>query len=639
MSSGSTTATGFAHHYGKNHPSQQKNSWGLTIGAMGVVFGDIGTSPLYTLRECFTQTHLEIGVPNVYGFLSLIFWALTLVVTVKYIIFMMQANNRGEGGIMALAALAQHGTRRKPRLSFGILAIAVLGMALFYGDGMITPAISVISAVEGLKVFSPTFSHMVVPLALIILVGLFSVQRFGTRIVGYIAGPVTLVWFATLAGLGVWHIIDNPAVLAAINPYYAFLFFVDHGDVALLTLGAVVLCVTGAEAVYSDMGHFGPKPIKAAWFRAVYPALLLNYFGQGALLLSDPTTIESPFYNLVPTWGVLPLVLLATLATIVASQAVITGAFSLTQQAISMGLLPRMRVLHTDGEHKGQIYIPRVNWMLMLGVVLLVLGFRTSADLAHMYGMAVTGTMLCDTLLLLVIVYKIWRKKWLALVLGAVFLAVDGAFFGANLLKITEGGWLPLSAGLAIFALMMTWREGRAFLVARRRAASMTVAEFMQKIDVERPHRVHGTAVYMAYLPDVAPYPLLHNYEHNKTLHERVVLMTVRTEDRPVVDDAHRVVVGEEGNGVWHLIVRYGYTETPRILGALAIARRQGFSLNVAETSFFLGRDRVVASRRPPMAAWRMALFMWMAHTSTSASDYFNLPRARVVEIGAQIDM
>ncbi|MGE3771231.1 MAG: potassium transporter Kup [Bdellovibrionales bacterium] len=628
----------FAHHYGANHPAMQKTGLGLMIGAIGVVFGDIGTSPIYTLRECFVQTGLGVDAANVYGFLSLIFWALTIVVTIKYAMLLLQANNRGEGGIMALGALALHGVRRKPYLRPVIFFIAIAGMALFYGDGMITPAISVLSAVEGLEIFSADLHDFVVPLSILILAGLFAVQRFGTRLLGLIAGPVTLVWFITLGILGIVQLSSMPGVLAALSPHYALLFFTGHPEFALVVLGAVVLCVTGAEALYSDLGHFGPRPIRRGWVYVVYPCLLLNYFGQGALLLADPSAIESPFYKLVPAWGVLPLVVLATLATIIASQAMITGAFSLTQQAIQLGLLPRMQISHTDLEHRGQIYIPRVNLFLAIGVVLLVLSFQNSSSLAHMYGLAVTGTFLCTTLLFLVVMKRLWRRGWLFTgVLGGTFLIVDAAFFSANLIKVPDGGWVPLLVGLCILITMLTWKRGRAVLVANRRSVSATVPELMQRIEVERPARVPGTAIYMAYLPDVVPYPLLYNLDHNKVLHDRVVLLTVRMEDRPVIHEDERIIIGEEGKGIWHLVIRYGFTESPRILSALAIARRQGFQVNVAESTFFLGRDRIVVGRNPPMARWRMMLFAWMAHTSTSASDYFNLPRARVIELGAQI--
>lgn len=630
----------FAHHYGAKHPKLSQNSLGLTIGAIGVVFGDIGTSPLYTLRECFTQTGLGLDVPTVYGFLSLIFWALTLVVSLKYASFLLSANNRGEGGIMALAALAGHATQRVPWMRAAVVCLAVIGISLFYGDGMITPAISVLSAVEGLKVVSPHFEELVIPLTLTILVGLFVIQRQGTGLIGRFAGPICLVWFVALALMGVYNILKHPEVLLAVSPNYAVDFLLTHTNVALLAIGTVVLCITGAEALYSDLGHFGLRPIRRAWFWVVFPGLLLNYMGQGALLLESPTAIENPFYMMVPDYLTLPLVVLATLATIIASFAVITGAFSLTNQAIQLGLLPRMQVLHTAAEHQGQIYTPTINWLLLIGVVFLVLAFPSSSQMAAMYGVAVTGTMLMTSLLALVVIRGLWRRSWaFTICVGLLFVGVDLAFFGSTMLKFAHGGWVSVLIGAIIFTVMMTWKKGREVLVKKRREQSMAVAEFIAKIEREKPVRVPGTAIYMAFLADVAPYPLLYNLEHNKVLHDRVILLTIRTEDRPNVPESERLILGEEAHGVWHLVLRYGFMETPRILHCLGLAKKEGLAIDFSDTTFFIGHDRLVMSGHPPMARWRMRLFFWLAHTATSATDFYKLPAHRVLELGAKIKL
>ena len=483
----------FAHHYGDQHPHHKQGGIGTALGAMGVVFGDIGTSPLYTLRECFTQSGAGLEISSIYGFLSLIFWALTFIVSFKYVFFLLRANNRGEGGIMALAALVLQGLRRRPSLRLFVFGVSTLGVALFYGDGMITPAISVLSAVEGLSVFSHVFSDLVLPIAFCIIVGLFTIQRYGTRTIGKIAAPVMVVWFGALAAMGIYQIMGKPYILMAINPYYALQFICLHTETAMLGLGAVVLCVTGAEAIYSDMGHFGPKPIRAAWYVMVYPSLLLNYFGQGALLLSHPEAIDNPFFNMVSEGWVLPLVGLSTLATIIASQAVITGAFSLSNQAIQIGLLPRMTVRHTDAHQRGQIYIPQINWLLLGGIILLLMNFHTSSALASMYGVAVTGTMLATSILIVLLLKIVWRVSWLPVILfGGLLILVDLVFFGSTMLKVHHGGYVSLLIGTTVFVVMMTWRRGREMMLRVRKKESQPLAEFIDQIERHPPVRVPG---------------------------------------------------------------------------------------------------------------------------------------------------
>lgn len=631
--------TSFAHHYGDQHPHQKRTNLGLTLGALGVVYGDIGTSPIYTLRECFTQSGAAVDPLNVYGFLSLVFWALTFVVSFKYVYFLMQANNRGEGGIMALAALTLQATTRRPRLKHFIFIVATLGLALFYGDGIITPAISVLSAVEGLKTFSPYFADLVLPIALVLLIGLFAAQKLGTRLLGHISGPVMFVWFLTLGALGFYQISQMPDVLVALNPYYGLAFLLTHGYASFLAIGAVVLCITGAEAIYSDMGHFGPKPIRQSWHWVVYPGLVLNYFGQGALLLANPAAINDPFFNLVPEAGILPLVGLATLATIIASQAVITGAFSLSNQAIQVGLLPRLNVRHTDAHHRGQIYVPQINWLLMIGVIILVLSFRSSGAMAEMYGVSVTGTMLATSILILLVMKYIWRKSWLfAGAIGGLFIAVDLLLFGSTLLKVHHGGYVSLLIAGGIFIIMMTWRRGRELVMARRRGISLSLPDLLSQLDKKMPHRVPGTAIYMAFTEDTTPYPLLYNLGHNKVLHECVLLLTVRTEDRPHVPAGERLLVAEERHGVWHIIIRYGFMERPNVMDALRHAKETGLlKADIDHASFFIGRDRLVMGTQPVMSRWRMRLFFWLAHNAVSPTDYYRLPPGHVLEVGTQV--
>jgi KUP system potassium uptake protein len=623
-----------------HNTQHQKSAAAMLIGALGVVYGDIGTSPLYTLRESFVQSGLPIAADTVWGFLSLIFWTLSLVVSLKYASFLLRINNRGEGGIMALAALILSGIGISNRLRWVVASLAILGIALFYGDGIITPAISVLSAVEGLKIVSPDLADWVMPLSLGILVLLFLLQRFGTHGIGQIAGPITLVWFITLAVLGIGPIADNPSVLWALNPYYALTFLYAHAALALVIMGAVVLCVTGAEALYSDLGHFGRLPIQRGWFFIVYPALILNYFGQGALLLANPAALENPFYMLAPAWALWPLIGLATFATIIASQAVITGSFSLTRQAIQLGYLPRMRVIHTDQSQIGQVYIPEVNWMLLMGVVLLVLGFGDSSSLAGMYGVAVTGTMLIVSILIVFVMRFLLRKSWaFTMLVAGGFIVIDILLFSSTLLKFSHGGWVSLLLAGLVFAVMSSWVAGRKFLTRKRRAESMPLSTFIETLRGQDKIRAPGCAVYMAYLEDVVPYPLLYNWRHNHALHEKIILLTVRTEDRPVVPENERLILGEEEMGIWHLVVRTGFAESPRLLHSLGVASRMGLDLHIAETTFFLGRDRIFVSKKPPLARWRAHIFTWLANHNVPASDFYHLPHHRVIELGAHVEL
>jgi KUP system potassium uptake protein len=608
------------------------------LGAIGVVFGDIGTSPLYALKECFSPRH---GVPldpaNVLGVLSLIFWTLFLLVSVKYGVVILRADNKGEGGILALLALVLRATRERPRLARALALLGVAGATLFYGDAVITPAISVLSAVEGLEVITPALQPWVVPIAVAVLAALFAIQRYGTGSVGGLFGPVTLIWFLVMAGLGAASIVESPGVLAALDPVHAVRFVAGQPLIAFVTLGAVVLAVTGTEALYADMGHFGRAPIRTAWFVAVWPCLIVNYFGQGALLLRDAAAIESPFYLLAPAWLLVPLVALATAATVIASQAVISGAFSLTRQAIQLGYLPRMRILHTSARASGQIYIPAVNWLLLAGVLLLVFEFRSSSNLAAAYGIAVTGALLVDTLLVAVVMALIWRwpLPLVGLVIG-VLLPVDLAFFAATLLKVPNGGWAPLLLAAVLFVLLTTWHRGRQLLAARLREDTIDRDQFIERMADGLP-RVPGTAVFMTSVRHTLPSALLHNLNHNKVLHERVVFLTVEVEDEPWVPDERRVEVRELGKNFHRLLVRYGFMQQPDIPAALALCGRHGLPFEIMESTFFVGRESIRPSARPGMARWREVLFSALMRNAGSATDFYRIPPNRVVELGSQI--
>ena len=610
----------------------------LILGALGIVYGDIGTSPLYTVKQCFEGTH-QLTPEGVLGVLSLIFWALTIVVTLKYVIVIMRADNRGEGGILALTALALRTTSRRGRRHRLILAAGLIGAALFYGDGVITPAISVLSAVEGLKVATPLFDPYVIPITIALLIVLFAMQYRGTGLVGGFFGPVMALWFAVIAVLGVIEIWDQPEILFALIPFAGVRLLLSDPWHGFVLLGAVVLAVTGAEALYADMGHFGRRPIKRAWLDFVFPALILNYFGQGALLLRTPEALENPFYHLMPHWGLYPMVVLASIATIIASQAVISGAFSMTQQAIQLGYLPRLQIRHTSEQERGQIYVPKINMFLFVAVVALVLGFQSSDHLGTAYGIAVTGTMSLTTLLAFVYMYGV--LKWnplLCIGLFGFFLAVDLLFFCANLLKIEEGGWFPLVVATLVYTMMATWMRGRSLVVAERQRNALPLETFLAPINPSRP-RAPGTAVFMTGDVEKVPVALLHNLKHNKFLHERVVLMTVHTEDIPHVPDDQRFTIQHLDHGVHTVVVHYGFADEPNIPRALAQLRLMQFRFNLMETSFFVGREKIVAGKRSELPRWRRSLFSFMTNNMLNATEFFRIPTNRVVELGGQLEI
>jgi KUP system potassium uptake protein len=621
--------------FGPLHSKEQK---GLVIAALGVVFGDIGTSPLYTLKECFSGTHAVPPNPdNVFGILSLVFWAILIVISLKYVVFIMQADNKGEGGIMALMSLIVQKAQISESLRVRLLLLGLAGASLFYGDGIITPAISVLSAVEGLQVLKPELETYVLPLALAVLIGLFAVQKGGTAKVGALFGPIMVLWFACLTGFGIRSLAQSPEVLAALNPAYAIHFFATHGWHGALTLGAVVLAVTGGEALYADMGHFGRSPIRKAWFMLVLPALLINYFGQGALLIRDPAAIQNPFYLLVPAGGLPFMIGLATLATIIASQAVISGAFSLTSQAIQLSFCPRLSIQYTSEEEMGQIYIPWINWALMIGIVGLVLGFRSSTNLAAAYGIAVTGTMAIDTILAFVVVYSLW--KWNPYASGLVallFLTVDMAFFGANSIKIPEGGWFPLLIGAIVFTLLTTWKQGRDLLSEKLQAEAMPIDQFLANIEENPPRRVSGTAVFLTGNRKGVPFALLHNLKHNKVIHETVVIMTIVTEPVPRVLPEKRREVHKLADAMFRVNLHYGFKEVPNIPRVLKSSSRE-FDFDLADTTFFLSRETLIPAPTPKMALWRLRLFVGMARNTSNAAGYFRIPTDRVIELGTQV--
>ena len=616
----------------------------LSLTALGVVYGDIGTSPLYAMRECFHGAHaIEPTSANVYGVMSLIFWALIIVITIKYLVFILRADNRGEGGILALTALATPIKIISRSERWWLVVLGIFGAALLYGDGMITPAISVLSAVEGLSVVTTRATPYVVPITVAIIVALFLIQSRGTATIGKLFGPVTFLWFATLAALGVYHIVDNPRVLLAVNPVYGFDFFRANGWHGFLILGSVFLVVTGGEALYADMGHFGRRPIRLAWFTLVLPALLLNYFGQSALLLADPSeeVRAGLFYKLAPEWALIPLVVLATMATVIASQALISGAFSITMQASQLGFLPRLNIKHTSLTEFGQIYMPSVNWALMVGCIVIVIGFRTSTALAAAYGIAVTSTMAITTIVFYIVARERW--KWSALkagLLSGFFLIIDLAFLGANAIKIPDGGWFPIVIAIVIFTVMTTWKRGRRMLATRMLANAHPIEEFMRDVAAHPPVRVPGTAIFMSGNAEGTPTALLHNLEHNKVLHEQVVLMTVKTKQKPHVEDSGRVEVEPLANNFYRMTINYGFMEDPDIPKALALVDVPGLDLDPMRTTFFLGRENLIASRAMEgMALWREQLFAAMSRNATSATAYFCLPPNRVVEMGSQVEI
>jgi KUP system potassium uptake protein len=625
----------------KSAPPRGRHLAILSLAALGVVFGDIGTSPLYALRVCFDgKTGLPATPGAVLGVLSLIFWALTLTISIKYLVFILRADNRGEGGILALMALARPEGGGAARSRVGLVILGLFGAALLYGDGIITPAISVMSAVEGVEVVTPLFKPFVVPATAILLVALFMLQRRGTAGVGVLFGPVMTVWFLVIGILGARGILQAPQVLAALNPAHAFNFFLEYQLHAFLALGAVFLVETGGEALYADMGHFGKRPIRLAWFVLVLPCLLLNYFGQGAQLLLNPASEENPFFWLAPAWAVIPLVILATVATIIASQAVISGSFSLTRQAIQLGFCPRMLIRHTSEEEIGQIYVPAVNWALMVATIALVVAFKNSDNLASAYGVAVTTTMVITTLLFYVVARERWGwKAWSVLPLAGVFLVVDMAFFGANIIKVEHGGWLPLLIALVLFTLMATWKRGRQILGARLQEEVLPLDLFLADIERKPPLRVPGTAVFMTGSPQGVPPALLHNLKHNKVLHERVALLTVVTEEIPKVRTDHRLQVEDLGFGICRLVGRYGFMETANVPRLLEEAGRYGLEFPIMTTTYFLGRETLIPSSRPGMARWREWLFSFMSRNAQSATTFYSIPVNRVVELGTQVEI
>lgn len=622
-----------------HHP--QNKLLPLMIGAIGVVYGDVGTSPLYAMKEIFNGPHAVQPTPeNVLGILSLVFWALIFVISFKYVLFVMRADNRGEGGIMALMALALRQRHKAGQRGF-IVALGLIGTALFYGDGVITPAISVLSAVEGLQVATPALQAYVIPASILVLVGLFLFQSHGTAKVGLLFGPVMCVWFATLALLGWLSVKESPAILQALNPIHGLQFFLQHGWHAFLALGAVVLALTGAEALYADMGHFGKQPIRAAWFALVLPALALNYFGQGALVLRDPTAVQNPFYLLAPSWALYPMVVLATIATVIASQAVISGAFSITMQAMQMDYIPRMQRVHTSMSSMGQIYVPAMNRALLVIVICTVLSFQSSGNLAAAYGIAVTGTMITTTLLAWVVALDSWKwpPRWTGVLVG-LFLVVDLAFFSANLLKIPQGGWFPLVLGSLLFVLMSTWRRGREVLFHHLQMAAVSLSGFLSQLAENAPCvRVPGTAVFMTARHLSMPHALQRNFEHNQVLHERNILLTVVTEDIPYVTNGERLEIETLGQGFYRITARQGFMETPDVRQIIGLCGEQGLQIDILCASFFIGRETLIPSPRPDLNFWQERIFLFMFRNASTPIQFFNVPPERVVELGAQFEI
>ncbi|MGO4706941.1 potassium transporter Kup [Microvirga sp. 2MCAF38] len=610
--------------------------WTLLIGSIGVVYGDIGTSPLYAFREALATARGDnlIEPIEVYGVTSLIIWALTLIVTVKYVILVLRMDNKGEGGTLSLMALA----RKAMGGGAVVFGFGLLGAALFYGDAIITPAISVLSAIEGLKLVTPALDHYIVPITLTIIIVLFAVQSRGTGGIAAFFGPITIVWFIAIAVAAVPHIAVRTDVFLALNPYYAVNYLGHHGASGLVALGAVFLAVTGAEALFADLGHFGRRPIQIAWLCLVFPALILNYLGQASLVLQDPSTADNPFFLLVPEWGLLPMVILATAATVIASQAGITGAYSLSRQAVQLGLLPRLEARHTSESHSGQIYVPKINWLLMIGVILLVVLFRTSGALASAYGIAVTGTMLVTSLMAYIVLRRVW--KWSALASTLVilpFVLIEGMFLIANLTKVFEGGYVPLLLAGALVILMRTWVKGTHILFEKTRKIDVPLVELVSMLEKSPPHQVKGTAVFLTSDPDTAPAALLHNLKHNKVLHEKNAILTVRNVDVPRISDDERVKIEHVGDSFWRIQMTYGYMETPNIPRGLAILRKQGFKFDIMATSFFLSRRSIRPATRSGMPMWQDKIFISLAKSASDATDFFQIPTGRVVEVGTQV--
>lgn len=618
----------------------KSSSLALIIAAIGVVYGDIGTSVLYAVKEVFGHGHVPFTIENVYGILSMFFWTLTVIVSLKYVVLVLRADNEGEGGLVAMLALASQAVVDRPRLRNVLLVVGIFGTSLFYGDGVITPAISVLSAVEGLEVVSPQFRHYVIPITLVVLFCLFAVQKRGTAGIGRFFGPITLVWFATIALLGVSQIVNHPEILKALSPHYALRFMWDNPGTSFIILGATVLCVTGAEALYADLGHFGKRPIRVAWFSVVMPALTLNYFGQGALLLENPLAVQNPFYLMAPEWALLPLVFLATAATVIASQALITGAFSVTRQVIQLGYLPRLNIEHTSVRTAGQIYMPFVNWGLFVAIVLAVVMFRSSSNLAAAYGIAVTTDMLITTVLTFFVIRYAWKYP-LALCIAATgaFFIVDFLFFASNLLKLFEGGWFPLLIGGSIFMLMLTWKEGRRLMGEMQLAEAIDLKGFLGSVFVNPPARVDGTAVFMTAEPGVVPNALLHNLKHNKVMHDQNLFVTVRNHEVPWIPMDKRIEMEPLGHHCWQVIVHYGFKNDVDLPRALEHARLRGCQLEPMATSYFLSRDVVIPTLGSGMAPWREKLFAQMHHNASGAADFLGLPNNAVVELGSKIEI
>jgi len=619
--------------------ANHKRLLALSFLAIGVVFGDIGTSPLYAFREAFGQHGVEPLRENVLGVLSLIFWSLITVVSIKYATFILRADNKGEGGVMALMALAQRGVRRL-RARWVVMVIGLFGSSLFFGDAVVTPAISVLSAVEGIEVLSPASTHYVAPITVLILLGIFSIQKHGSSRIGPLFAPITLTWFISLGVLGVSGIVREPGVLEALVPHHAFMFFVHNGKLGIFAMGAVVLSITGAEALYSDMGHFGKTPIRLVWFVVVLPCLMLNYLGQGALVLADSTTASNPFYLLVPADFLIPMIVLATMATVVASQAVIAGTFSMARQAIQLGYLPRMQVLHTSSQQEGQIFLPWINRTLLLLTVAVVLGFKSSSNLVSAYGLAVVGTMLLNTILVVIVARRIWGWSHLRVATaGLVFLGVDLLLLTAVADKFIYGGWFPLALGVLVFTVMITWRRGRDLVMREIKRAGLALEPFIASISAHPPLRVPGTAVFLTANPEGVPNALLHNLKHNKVLHERNVMLTVEILDEPVTDPTTRVSVAPLADGFYLVSVRYGFSEDPDIPAALLSVSQCGFPFDMMDTTFFLSRESIVAGDRPGMTLWRDRLFQILSRNATSATAFFRIPGNRLIELGTQVEI
>jgi KUP system potassium uptake protein len=612
----------------------------LTLAAVGVVYGDIGTSPLYALKEVFAQGRVPLTPDNILGILSMVFWTLTVVVSLKYVALILRADNNGEGGLIAMLALASQAVKSRPALRRRLLLLGIFGTAIFFGDGVITPAISVLSAVEGLEVAAPGLHHYIVPVTLVVLTALFAAQRFGTTVVGRLFGPITLVWFLVLAVLGVAHILRNPQVLVAMSPHHALGFMLSHPGVAFMALGSVVLCVTGAEALYADLGHFGKRPIRLAWFAVVMPALMLNYFGQGAMLLQHPENVKNPFYEMAPAWALFPLIGLATLATVIASQALITAAFSVTKQAMQLGYLPRLRVLHTSVRETGQIYVPFVNWSLFGFVVFAVVMFGSSSALASAYGIAVTIDMTITTVMTFFVIRWAWGLPlWLCVLATGSFLLVDITFFAANAIKVLDGGWFPLLIGAGMYTLMVTWKGGRRLMAERLRDEAIELEPFLESIFISPPLRVPGTAVFLSAEAGSTPFALLHNLKHNKVLHEQNLFVTVQHHEIPWIGFDKRCEIQPLGHDCWQVTLHFGFKNDPDVPEALKLLQGRGVQLDDMETSYFLSRDTVIPTLGHGMALWREKLFASMHRNAAAAADFLNLPTNRIVELGTKVEI